>query len=118
MPAQMFSTVVATPGTPQRVTPTDVPAQPVISGVLGGQATPRGSIIAFQASAANTATKSIFIGGPTMNVSALTGIGLALLPGQSVVLELSTGTTDAADFWIDTNSPNAATEKLFVTVVG
>jgi hypothetical protein len=118
MPAQMFTTVVAVPGTPQRVTKTDVPAQPVISGVLAGQATPRGSILSFQASAANTAGKSIFIGGPTMSVAALTGIGLALLPGQSTVLELSTGTTDAADFWIDTDSTNAATEKVFVLVIG
>lgn len=117
MPAQMFTAVVATPGTLQRLTKTTVPAMAVLTGVLAGQITPRGQHFNFQADPLNTAAKSIFIGGPAMNVTARTGIGLALLPGVSATIRLD-GETDAADFWIDTDSANAATEKVFVTVVG
>lgn len=117
MPAQMFTAVVAVPGTPQRLTKTTVPAMPVISGVLAGQITPRGTTFVFQADPLNTAAKSIFVGGSLMSVSSRTGIGFALLPGAIETLHLD-GETDAGDFFIDTDSVIAANEKVFVTVVG
>jgi hypothetical protein len=119
MPTTFFSATVATPGTPQRLTATTAPALPVISGGLAGTASPRGSVICFQASPANTAAKSIFIGAQGLSVSTKSGVGFILTPGAfSPAIELSNGTTDLADYWIDTDSANAATEKVLVTVVG
>lgn len=114
--AQFFSAVVATPGTPQLLCGTTVPAQAAVTGPLGGTIPPRGTCIALSASAANTASKSIFWGAKTMSVSGKTGIGGALLPGASIVLPAD-NMVDLGDFWIDTDSVAAATEKVFVTVL-
>lgn len=50
-----------------------------------------------------------------MSVSALTGIGGYLLPGDQITLPAED--FDLGSFWIDTDSTNAATEKVFVTVL-
>jgi hypothetical protein len=115
--AQFFSAVVATPGTPQRLTGTTSPVQAAISGGLAGNVSPIGSVVVLSASAANTAAKSIFWGGPAMNVSAKTGLGGALLPGASVVIPVGSALLDLGEFWIDTDSVASATEKIFVTVI-
>jgi hypothetical protein len=76
-------------------------------------------VISFQAAPTNTSAKNIFIGGPQLSISTKTGIGYVLAPGAfSPAIELSNGTTDLADFWIDTDSSNAATETVYVLVVG
>lgn len=116
MATQFFSTVVTTAGTPQRIIASTTPAQSAITGGLGGVIAPRGSCVVLQADAANTAAKSIFVGGPSMSVSAKTGIGFALTPGDRVVLR-SEGQIDLGGFWIDTDG-TSATEKLYVTVIG
>jgi hypothetical protein len=114
--SQFFSAVVVTPGTPQKLQGTTVPAAAVISGGLAGIVAARGQTIVLSASAANTAAKSIFWGGPSMSVSAKTGIGGALLPGASIVIPVNDTEVDLGDFWIDTDSVAASTEKLFVSV--
>lgn len=117
MPATMFSAAVAAPGTPQRLTSVTVPAQAAISGVLAGSANPRGRFISFQAAPTNTATKSIYIGGPAMNIAAKTGIGLVLLVATApVTIPLADAATDLGDFWIDTDG--TAGDRVYVTLVG
>lgn len=119
MATQFFSAVVTTPGTPQRLTSLTVPALPTLNGGVAGSASLRGSVIVFQADPLNTAAKSIFIGGPSLNVAAKTGYGMALTPGTfGPALELSMGTTALEDFWIDTNSVTASNERVLVTVIG
>ena len=118
MPTQNFSAVVATPGTPQRITSATVPAQAALTGALAGSLSVRGNSIIFQAAPSNTASKSIFIGGPTMNVAAKTGIGNVLTPGQFSPSIYISGTSDLGDFWIDTDSATAANERVYVMVTG
>ncbi len=117
MGAIMFSATVATPGTPQRLTNTTTPALPSVSGGLSGPMELRGASIIFQADPNNSATHDIYIGGPTMNVAARTGIGLALAPGAfSPPIELD-GTTSLSDFYIDVDT-GATVKNVFVTVIG
>lgn len=116
MSIRMFSTSVAVPGTPQRLTANPTPAEAQISGVLSGQTSLRGSSVVVQAAPGNTASKYIYLGSSAMSVAAKTGIGIALAPGASV--PLLQGDRDSAldDVWIDTDG--LATDKLFVTVAG
>lgn len=117
MAAHMFSVILKTPGTPQRVTDTTVPAQAAITGVLAGTVSPEGSFIQFSSERGNTAGMRIFIGGAAMSVAAKTGIMIELMPGDTQTIPLGGDTSDASEFWFDTNSPNANTEKLLVAVI-
>ncbi|CAN5467145.1 hypothetical protein BH10ACI4_BH10ACI4_25080 [soil metagenome] len=122
MAVQFHSVVLATPGTPQQISKTLSPSGPTITmggvtSALGG-ATQAFKQIIIQASSANTAAKSIFIGGPAMNRTTFAGIGTQLLPGISVSLGQAGDTTILDDIWIDSDSTNAATEKVFLTLVG
>jgi hypothetical protein len=118
MATQMFSAVVAAPGTPQLLTSSTVPAQAAVSGGLGGSISPRGCYISLTAPHSNTAGKYIYVGGPTMNVAAKTGIGFELLTGSlPQVIFLTDGETDLGDLYIDTDSV-AITERLYVATIG
>lgn len=117
MGATMFSATVAIPGTPQQLTKSTTPSLPAITGALAGTAELRGSLITFQADPTNTASKNIYIGGPSMNVAARTGIGLVLAPGAfSPLIEID-GATTLADFWIDVDTA-ATIKNVFVLVIG
>lgn len=113
--SQMFSASLVAIGTPQRLAGTTVPAQASVSGGLSGIIAPKGSCVIFQAGPGNTASKFVYIGGPTLNVAAKTGIGIALLPGAFSPAIVVTGDCDLGDFWIDGDGANG--DKLFVTVV-
>jgi hypothetical protein len=113
--SQMFSASLVAIGTPQRLAGITVPAQASASGGLSGIIPPRGSCVIFQAAPANTATKFVYIGGPSLNVAAKTGIGMALLPGGFSPPIFVEGDCDLGDFWIDGDGANG--DKLFVTVV-
>ncbi len=119
MPPQGFSTVVTTAGTPQRLTASPNPALATVSGALGGSLSPRGCFISLQAPHTNTAGKYIYVGGPTMNVAAETGIWWEILTGSAPVkIFLTDGETDLADYYIDTDAGTNGTEKLFVATIG
>ena len=121
MPIGFFTAVCVTPGTPALLGSAAVPAQGTITSL--GVTTSAGvalaaSTVSLQASPANTAGKSIIIGGPGMNVAALAGIGLMLLPGAITELAFSNGEFDLAQIYFDTDSVTASKEKVFVTVIG
>lgn len=118
MPTIMFRATVASPGTPQQLTKTTSPSLPQISGALAGQASLRGSSIVFQADPANTAAKSIYIGGPAMSVSTKSNVGLILLPGVQAAAIYPTGSTSLDDFYIDTDGAGANAQGILVTVTG
>lgn len=117
-----FSAVVATPGTPQRLVSSTVPNMATISA--GGVTSAAGAAVSasnmsVQAAPTNTSAKNIFIGGPGMSVASKTGIGLALLTGSAPVeINFSSGEFTLDDLWIDTDSTNAATERVYVMLVG
>ena len=117
MGATMLSVTVTTPGTPQRLTNTTTPSLPAISGILAGPVELRGSSIIFQADPSNTGSKNIYIGGPAMSVSARTGIGMVLAPGEFSPPIYIDGETTLSDFFIDADT-GATVKNLFVTVVG
>lgn len=119
MSTQMFSAVVAAPGTPQRLTSAMTPAQASLSGGLSGSISPRGCFISLTAPTTNTAGKFIYVGGPAMSVAGKTGIGFQIAPGaQPVIIFVADGETDLADYFIDTDSATANNERLYVAVVG
>lgn len=114
--ATMFTSTVATPGTPQRLTAGATPALPTLSGVLSGTITPRGAQIVVTADAGNTASKSLFIGGPSLNVAGNSGWAFKLAPGASAVIVSPGGSAaDSGDFFVDTDG---ALAKYGVEVVG
>lgn len=116
MPITSFTTAVATPGTPKRITDAPTPALPTLSGQLAGTITPRGTNILITADPGNTAAKFVWLGGPALNVGANTGWFAKLAPGVSeTVATISNGTTDAADIWFDTDGTVA---KIGVEVIG
>lgn len=116
MPATSFSSAVATPGTPQRLSAGATPALPVLSGMLAGTITPRGTKIIVTADPGNTAAKNLWIGGPSLNVAANTGWSIKLAPGVAMsICEISNGSTDVADYWVDTDGTVA---KYGVEVIG
>jgi len=105
MAATQFTSTVATPGTPQRLTAGATPALPTLSGGLSGTITPSGRQIRVTANPGTTATKSLFIGGPSLSVSGNSGWSEKLAPGASVTLEApgNDGACNAGDYFVDTD---------------
>jgi hypothetical protein len=117
MAAKSFTVAVATPGTPQQLSKVINALVPQISGVLAGPVEERAAVIIFQADPGNTASKNIYIGGPTLNVGTRVGIGMALAPGAfSPPIELD-GSVSLSDYWYDIDT-SATVKNLFVHVLG
>lgn len=116
MGLQSWTAVIATPGTKQRITDSSTPAQAALTGALAGTITPRGTNITITSDPANTAAKSVFLGGAALNVATNAGWFAKLAPGASfVVANISGGTTDAGDIYYDTDGSVA---KIGVEVIG
>lgn len=123
MSVSFYEVTIATPGTPQQLSKTLLPSGPTITmgGItsVAGGATQAFTQISIQAAPSNTATKSVFVGGPSMNRTTLVGVGAQLLPGASTPpIGQHGGAITLDDIWIDTDSTNAATEKVLLILVG
>lgn len=122
MAAQFFSATVTTAGAPQNLGASATPIGPVVSsrGTTSGQGSVEilGSSVVLQAAPGNAAGKYVYVGGPTMDVAAKTGIGMALAPGEfSQPIQLSNGGVRLTDLWIDTDGADGAM-SVFVSVAG
>jgi hypothetical protein len=110
----VFQATVTTPGTPQQLTSSVVPAFPTMSGSMSGVVLPTASVVVFQAGALNTASKNIYIGSKGMTA----GTGLSLPPGVwSPPISLAEGAVSLAEIWIDADS-GTLVKGLTVLVVG
>lgn len=115
-----YTVTIATPGTPQHL---DVaPGLPtvIVQGVTypSGASTPRGHSVMLSSLPTNTAAKNIWVGGPNLSVAGKTGVAFTLAPGQSVTIGQDDVGVSLDQIWVDTDSVNAATEKVGVGIIG
>jgi hypothetical protein len=115
MGVTVFTSAVAAAGTPQRLTAGASPALAVLSGGLAGTIPPRGGQIKVTADPANTAGKTLWIGGPALSVGGNSSWFAKLAPGATMDLADLPASIDPSDFFVDTDGTVA---KYGVEVVG
>ena len=99
--AQGFSSSVASPGTPQRLTAGATPALPTISGVLACTLTPYGDHIVVQNSPSSAG--NLYVGAPTLSVSGKTGWYAILAPGAAYTTSVADNGSDLGLIYVDSD---------------